>query len=71
MAFARLSDIYGRKTMVLIAWIIFTGFSLGCALAKTMEQLYVSRTPGSFTCSRLAVLFSEACKALEDQECTP
>jgi MFS family permease len=39
MAFARFSDIYGRKTMVIVAWTIFTAFSLGCGLAQTMVQL--------------------------------
>lgn len=39
VAFARLSDVYGRKTMVLIAWIIFTAFSIGCGAAQTMTQL--------------------------------
>jgi MFS family permease len=39
VAFARLSDVYGRKTMVLIAWIIFTAFSIGCGAAQTMTEL--------------------------------
>lgn len=39
VAFARLSDVYGRKTMVLIAWIIFTAFSIGCGASQTMVEL--------------------------------
>ena len=29
--------------MVIAAWIIFTGFSLGCGLAATLEQLIAFR----------------------------
>lgn len=39
VAFARLSDVYGRKTMVLIAWIIFTAFSIGCGVSQSIVQL--------------------------------
>jgi MFS family permease len=39
VAFARLSDVYGRKTMVMTAWVIFTAFSVGCGFAQSMVQL--------------------------------
>ena len=38
---AKLSDIYGRRNMVLFSWIIFIAFSLACALSKNMTSLYV------------------------------
>lgn len=41
---SKLSDIYGRRNMLLLSWTIFMGFSLGCASAKDMIALY-SRCP--------------------------
>lgn len=47
MAFAiiisRFSDIFGKKTVEVASFIIFIGFSLGCALSKSMTQLIVFR----------------------------
>ncbi|KFY54775.1 hypothetical protein V497_07433 [Pseudogymnoascus sp. VKM F-4516 (FW-969)] len=43
MAIARVSDIYGRKTMMLVSWTLFMVFSLACALAQTIRQLIVFR----------------------------
>ncbi|CAG9940841.1 unnamed protein product [Clonostachys rosea f. rosea IK726] len=40
---SKLSDIYGRRNMIVISWVIFTGFSLGCATAKDMISLIVCR----------------------------
>lgn len=39
---AKLSDLFGRKTMLLLSMFIFTAFSGGCAAAQTMIQLYVT-----------------------------
>lgn len=39
VGFAKLSDIYGRREMVCCSWILFVGFSVGCARATTMTQL--------------------------------
>ncbi|RDA91221.1 hypothetical protein CP533_3409 [Ophiocordyceps camponoti-saundersi (nom. inval.)] len=36
---SKLSDIYGRRNMLLLSWTIFMGFSLGCATAKDMMAL--------------------------------
>jgi MFS family permease len=36
---AKLSDIYGRKNMIVGSWVIFVAFSMACALPKTMLQL--------------------------------
>lgn len=36
---SRLSDIYGRRDTLLISWLTFLCFSLGCARANTMLQL--------------------------------
>ncbi|ETS77655.1 hypothetical protein PFICI_09717 [Pestalotiopsis fici W106-1] len=41
--FAKLSDIFGRKEMLITAWTLFTGFSLGCGLAPNMPSLIVFR----------------------------
>ncbi|CAI6237031.1 unnamed protein product [Periconia digitata] len=40
---ARLSDVFGRKTMLLFCTAVFTVFSGGCAAAQTMIQLIVCR----------------------------
>lgn len=36
---SRLSDIYGRRDTLLISWLVFLCFSLGCARGNTMLQL--------------------------------
>ncbi|ORY55288.1 major facilitator superfamily domain-containing protein [Pseudomassariella vexata] len=43
VGFAKMSDIYGRRTLIIISWILFTGFSLGCGLAQNMLQLTIFR----------------------------
>ncbi|KFY25428.1 hypothetical protein V493_04658 [Pseudogymnoascus sp. VKM F-4281 (FW-2241)] len=43
MSIARLSDIYGRKFMILVSWALFMVFSLACALSQTIRQLIVFR----------------------------
>ncbi|KAI0522303.1 major facilitator superfamily domain-containing protein [Xylaria bambusicola] len=43
IGFAKLSDIYGRRDTLCAAWILFAGFSIGCALAQTMPQLIICR----------------------------
>ncbi|XP_044721573.1 major facilitator superfamily domain-containing protein [Hirsutella rhossiliensis] len=40
---SKLSDIYGRRNMLLLSWIIFMGFSLGCASARDMTALITCR----------------------------
>lgn len=42
VAFSKLSDIYGRRALVELSWLLFGGFSLGCGLAQNMTQLYDS-----------------------------
>jgi MFS family permease len=37
--YARLSDVFGRKAVLLAALVIFGVFSLACGLAQTMTQL--------------------------------
>jgi MFS family permease len=39
----RLSDVFGRRQMVLASFFFFTCFSIGCGFAKTVEQLIVFR----------------------------
>lgn len=41
--FARLSDGIGRKMAIIVAWVLFSGFSLASGLAKSMNQLIVFR----------------------------
>ncbi|PFH61700.1 hypothetical protein XA68_16500 [Ophiocordyceps unilateralis] len=36
---SKLSDIYGRRNMLLLSWTLFMAFSLGCATAKGMMAL--------------------------------
>ncbi|PHH77778.1 hypothetical protein CDD80_202 [Ophiocordyceps camponoti-rufipedis] len=36
---SKLSDIYGRRNMLLLSWTLFMGFSLACASAKSMMML--------------------------------
>ncbi|KAI0908328.1 major facilitator superfamily domain-containing protein [Ustulina deusta] len=43
IGFAKLSDIYGRRNTICAAWILFSGFSIGCASARTMQQLIICR----------------------------
>lgn len=40
----RLSDVFGRKTMIISSFFIFTCFSLASGLAKTVDELIVFRT---------------------------
>ncbi|GAB0133498.1 hypothetical protein EsDP_00001905 [Epichloe bromicola] len=40
---SKLSDIYGRKNMLIMSWIIFIGFSMGCASSKDMIALIICR----------------------------
>lgn len=40
---SRLSDIFGRKIMLLVALTLFAAFSLGCALSRSMLELIVLR----------------------------
>ncbi|KAI1408200.1 MFS general substrate transporter [Hypoxylon sp. FL1857] len=43
IGFAKLSDIYGRREMLCCSWLLFIGFSIGCARSTTMTQLIVCR----------------------------
>ncbi|KAI1818551.1 putative MFS multidrug transporter [Poronia punctata] len=43
IGFAKFSDIYGRRDTLCAAWVLFSGFSIGCGLAQTMTQLIVCR----------------------------
>jgi MFS family permease len=40
---ARLSDIFGKKAVEICSFLLFIGFSLGCALSQNMTQLIVFR----------------------------
>ncbi|KAL8959884.1 MAG: hypothetical protein Q9193_003325 [Seirophora villosa] len=40
---ARLSDIFGRKPLIMFTILIFIAFSAGCGLAQTLTQLIVLR----------------------------
>ncbi|KAK3392957.1 major facilitator superfamily domain-containing protein [Podospora didyma] len=43
VGFSKLSDIYGRRNLLAVAWVLFSGFSIWCALATSMQQLIVAR----------------------------
>lgn len=36
---SKLSDIYGRRNMLVVSWVFFVGFSQGCGSAKSMTGL--------------------------------
>ncbi|KAH8169953.1 major facilitator superfamily protein [Sarocladium implicatum] len=40
---SKLSDIYGRKNMLVVSWVVFVAFSLGCANASDMKALVICR----------------------------
>ena len=40
---ARLSDIFGKKVVEIASFLLFIGFSLGCALSRNMTQLIIFR----------------------------
>ncbi|KAL7931072.1 major facilitator superfamily domain-containing protein [Trichoderma chlorosporum] len=40
---SKMSDIYGQKNILVLSWVIFSGFSLGCANSKHMTALIVCR----------------------------
>jgi MFS family permease len=42
--FARLSDFIGRRSAVILAFVLFVGFSLGCGWAKNVNLLVLFRT---------------------------
>lgn len=41
---ARLSDGAGRKSVVILSWVLFTGFSLASGFAQSLTQLIAFRT---------------------------
>jgi MFS family permease len=41
MITAKLSDVWGLKTVLLACAVIFLVFSIACGVAQTMTQLYV------------------------------
>lgn len=43
IVFAPLSEVYGRKWVMLIPFVFFTGFSIGCALSSNWAMLLVFR----------------------------
>ncbi|KAH7157524.1 major facilitator superfamily domain-containing protein, partial [Dactylonectria estremocensis] len=40
---SKLSDIYGRRNMLVISWVIFVAFSQGCGSANSMTALIICR----------------------------
>ncbi|CAM1502261.1 Fc.00g042450.m01.CDS01 [Cosmosporella sp. VM-42] len=40
---SKLSDIYGRRNMLVASWVVFIAFSQGCGSAKSMTALIVCR----------------------------
>jgi MFS family permease len=65
--YGRLSDIFGRKIILLISLVIFWLGSLACALAQTMIQLIVFRAIqgiGGGGILTLSMIISESCGTL-------
>ncbi|KAK0633154.1 major facilitator superfamily domain-containing protein, partial [Immersiella caudata] len=44
VGFSKLSDVYGRKNLLAVAWVLFSGFSIWCAMAGSMWQLIAARS---------------------------
>jgi len=42
VGFSKLSDIYGRKNILAVAWLLFTFGSVWCGIARHMGELYAS-----------------------------
>ena len=40
VGFSKLSDIYGRKRILAVAWLLFTLGSVWCGIARRMGELY-------------------------------
>ncbi|KAH6894148.1 major facilitator superfamily domain-containing protein [Thelonectria olida] len=40
---SKLSDIYGRRNMLVVSWVFFVGFSQGCGSANSMTALIICR----------------------------
>ncbi|KAL1897300.1 hypothetical protein Cpir12675_002406 [Ceratocystis pirilliformis] len=59
---SRLSDIYGRRDVLLISWIIFNCFSMGCGASSSMKQLIICRAfqgiggSGLYSLAQIAVV---------------
>ena len=54
--FGRLSDIFGRKILLLACLVIFTIFSLACGLSQTLLQLIIFRALAGVGCAGLSTL---------------
>ncbi|KAF2230324.1 MFS general substrate transporter [Viridothelium virens] len=63
IVFAKLSDIFGRKTLLLVAIFLFVVFSAACGAAQTIQQLIVFRAfqgvGGAGNYSLCSVIFFE------------
>ncbi|KAK5660694.1 hypothetical protein OQA88_12058 [Cercophora sp. LCS_1] len=44
VGFSKLSDVYGRRNLLAVAWFFFSGFSIWCGLAGSMWQLIAARS---------------------------
>ena len=44
VGFSKLSDIYGRKRILAVAWLLFTLGSVWCGIARRMGELYAPPT---------------------------
>ena len=40
VGFSKMSDIFGRKSVIIVAWLLFTLGSVWCGFAREMTQLY-------------------------------
>lgn len=69
---AKLSDIYGRRNMVIFSWSSFIGFSLACGSSQTTYEMSVS-APCSLLRLFLTVTGSSfvRSKDLVVPDCTP
>lgn len=66
MITAKLSDVWGLKTVLLACGAIFFIFSMACGVAQTMTQLYINATPLFHNRADISGLFSVHSKASVD-----
>ena len=67
----RLSDVFGRKTMILTSFLFFTCFSFAAGFAQTVEQLTIFRTLQGVGGTGLYALTMVICPAISPPKLLP
>ena len=67
--YGKLSDVFGRKPCLLVAYTMFGVGSLGCGCTKSMAGLIAARVCHSFSPSRLSLIDNRLFKVLVEVAC--